>query len=63
MITIFNLYIVSFVQESSTPEMHLKTVWEDYVKNSKAKYIAFVAHSYGGQCLIKVVSNLYGTVL
>ncbi|XP_078313435.1 cotranscriptional regulator ARB2A homolog isoform X1 [Crassostrea virginica] len=36
------------IRGSSSPEEHMKTVWQSFVQKSKASYIGIVAHSYGG---------------
>ncbi|XP_015596392.1 UPF0528 protein CG10038 isoform X2 [Cephus cinctus] len=41
---------------SEDPCRHLDTVWNDYVRPSKVKHIAIVAHSYGGVCVMKFVN-------
>lgn len=41
---------------SKSPEEHMDTVWNLYVKHSKAKNIFIVAHSYGGVVTIDFVS-------
>ncbi|XP_011877444.1 PREDICTED: UPF0528 protein CG10038 [Vollenhovia emeryi] len=38
---------------SEDPHKHVETVWNDYIRNCKAKHIAIVAHSYGGQCVVQ----------
>ncbi|XP_012261685.2 FAM172 family protein homolog CG10038 [Athalia rosae] len=42
---------------SEDPHKHFDTVWKDYVKDSKAKHVAIVAHSYGGVCVVKFASD------
>jgi hypothetical protein len=39
------------VPESSKNEAHALTAWETYVKPSKYKKLAIVAHSFGGKCV------------
>jgi len=40
---------VHSVQENESPEAHASCVWRDLVlRNTKAKHVAVVAHSYGG---------------
>lgn len=36
------------ISNSSTPEKHAFYVWNNYIMKTKAKNIAFIAHSYGG---------------
>ncbi|XP_042885363.1 cotranscriptional regulator FAM172A-like [Penaeus japonicus] len=36
------------IRGSESPEAHATYVWNHYVRNTKAKHIAIVAHSYGG---------------
>ncbi|KAB7504470.1 hypothetical protein Anas_10787, partial [Armadillidium nasatum] len=43
------------IRGSESPESHGKYVWENYVRNCKAKKIAVIAHSYGGV----VATSLY----
>jgi len=56
-VVVFNTNQNSFIDEdnvkrklagSSTPEEHALTVWNNFVKPSKAEKIVLVAHSYGG---------------
>ncbi|XP_046814906.1 FAM172 family protein homolog CG10038 isoform X1 [Vespa crabro] len=41
------------IKGSGDPHEHLKTVWNDYIGPSNSKYVAVVAHSYGGECIVK----------
>ncbi|XP_043665184.1 FAM172 family protein homolog CG10038 isoform X1 [Vespula pensylvanica] len=43
----------SKIKGSGDPHEHLKTVWNDYIGPSNSKYVAIVAHSYGGECIVK----------
>jgi len=42
------------VPESSKNEVHALCAWETYVKPSKYKKLAIVAHSYGGKCVAAI---------
>ncbi|XP_066591964.1 FAM172 family protein homolog CG10038 isoform X2 [Prorops nasuta] len=41
------------IEGSEDPHKHMEKVWMDYIKPSKANYIAIIAHSYGGECTVK----------
>ena len=43
-------------QDSATPEMHMLTVWDSYVRKAAAKDVAVVAHSFGGVVTVNLVS-------
>ncbi|KAI4481955.1 hypothetical protein M0804_008974 [Polistes exclamans] len=39
------------IKGSEGPHEHLRTAWYDYIGPSKSKYVAIVAHSFGGECV------------
>ncbi|KAI4499997.1 hypothetical protein M0802_004867 [Mischocyttarus mexicanus] len=39
------------IKGSEGPHEHMRTAWYDYIGPSKSKYVAIVAHSYGGECV------------
>ncbi|KAK2581770.1 hypothetical protein KPH14_002249 [Odynerus spinipes] len=41
------------IEGSANPHEHLETAWKDYIGPSNSKYVAVVAHSYGGECITK----------
>lgn len=41
------------IKGSEDPHEHLHTAWKDYIEPSNSKYVAVVAHSYGGECITK----------
>ena len=43
------------IQGNSSPGEHAKYVWNQFVKESKAKRIDIVAHSYGGVVTVDLV--------
>ncbi|XP_033224993.1 FAM172 family protein homolog CG10038 isoform X2 [Belonocnema kinseyi] len=45
------------IKRSENPEIHMETVWKDYIQDSKAMHIAIIAHSYGGVCTVKFGMN------
>ncbi|XP_011687992.1 PREDICTED: UPF0528 protein CG10038 isoform X1 [Wasmannia auropunctata] len=42
---------------SEDPHKHIEAVWNDYIRNCKAKHIAIIAHSYGGQCIVQFAAK------
>ena len=45
------------VPGASTSEEHACYVWENFVAPSSAKQIYVIAHSYGGQCTMALLSS------
>ncbi|XP_049765066.1 FAM172 family protein homolog CG10038 [Schistocerca cancellata] len=45
------------IKGSRDPKEHADYVWKHYVKESKAKHIAIVAHSYGGVVTVDLAIN------
>ncbi|XP_014599510.1 PREDICTED: UPF0528 protein CG10038 isoform X2 [Polistes canadensis] len=41
------------IKGSEGPHEHLRTAWYDYIGPSKSKYVAIVAHSFGGECVVQ----------
>lgn len=46
------------IQGSENPVNHLLSVWNQVIDKSPAKHIAFVAHSYGGVCILELASQV-----
>ena len=46
------------VEGSETPEAHFTYVWRNFVKPSKVKHVAIVAHSYGGVITMKGAAEI-----
>lgn len=47
------------LQGSDRPEHHIRYVWDHFIRHAKAKYISFIAHSYGGVAFFDLASNRY----
>ncbi|KAJ1531847.1 hypothetical protein ONE63_000498 [Megalurothrips usitatus] len=47
------------IKGSSSPIEHATWVWENYVKQAKAKKIAVVAHSFGGFCAVELAGSQF----
>ncbi|KAG1681980.1 Protein FAM172A [Nymphon striatum] len=50
---------ITYIRGSDRPEHHIRYVWDHFIKHAKAKYISFIAHSYGGVAFFDLASNRY----
>ena len=48
---------VDLFQGCESPEDYALCVWDHFIENSKAKYIAVVAHSYGALVTARLVGS------
>ncbi|KAG8228509.1 hypothetical protein J437_LFUL008380, partial [Ladona fulva] len=44
------------VKASASPVEHLKYVWKNYIQGAKSNQVLMVVHSYGGYCIVELVS-------
>ena len=49
------LKLAPLPQDSGSPEQHLLTVWDSYVRSAAATDVAIVAHSFGGVVTVNLV--------
>ncbi|XP_067010373.2 FAM172 family protein homolog CG10038 isoform X2 [Anabrus simplex] len=47
------------IPHSQTPIEHFTYVWKNYIKTARARYIAIVAHSYGGVVILNAAQTFF----